>query len=137
MREFGIAGGSVPGTEHTKPGQPGWVNNQDAFVFMHTDNNLIAIVADGCGSGAYSEAGARLGSMLTVNILAELLENGLTVSEKSLPIIFDFLKRKTVQVISSLAQNMEGASNFEDIIENHFLFTLVGVVMDAHSTAIF
>lgn len=59
-RCFEVAGGSVVGTAHGRIGR----NNQDAWAVRAGPEGVVAIVADGCGSGGSSEVGARLGATL-------------------------------------------------------------------------
>lgn len=47
---------SVMGRHHATAGK----NNQDAFVVRQSPEATIAVVSDGCGSGKYSEFGARV-----------------------------------------------------------------------------
>ena len=51
-------GGSVTGLEHVRLGR----NNQDALAACELGGLLSVVVTDGCGSGAFSEVGARLGA---------------------------------------------------------------------------
>ncbi len=55
---FVVAGGSVVGTEHRHALR----NNQDGLALHAGHDVLVAVVTDGCSSGASSEVGARLGA---------------------------------------------------------------------------
>ncbi|MFN7131809.1 MAG: protein phosphatase 2C domain-containing protein, partial [Myxococcales bacterium] len=55
-----IAAGSVIGRLHANAGR----NNQDAFDVSVGPEVAVAVVCDGCGSGARSEVGAVLGARL-------------------------------------------------------------------------
>ena len=68
---FEITGGSVAGARHAKTGK----NNQDAFIWRQTDDLVIAIVADGCGSGRFSEIGAQIGARLFINRLMKAMNH--------------------------------------------------------------
>ena len=59
---FEIAGGSVAGRSHVLAGK----GNQDAYHWSVEERSLVAVVCDGCGSGAESEVGAALGARLLV-----------------------------------------------------------------------
>jgi hypothetical protein len=54
---FEIAAGSVAGRAHVRSGRP----NQDAYAFRSRGHCLVALVADGCGSGALPGERLRLG----------------------------------------------------------------------------
>ena len=56
MKEFQMTYASIIGAVHEKLNY----NNQDA-VLVHRDKDLIiGLLANGCGSGKYTEVGARL-----------------------------------------------------------------------------
>ncbi|MBI4118849.1 MAG: protein phosphatase 2C domain-containing protein [Parcubacteria group bacterium] len=129
--EFQIAGGSVPGSEHTKPGKPGWTNNQDAFHWRQTDNCLAAVVCDGCGSGAHSEVGAKISARLVVQFIAEAGERYvgqlLSQPEKEVGIDWERVKTLILSQIAVLASSM--GESFSKTINDYFLFTLVGALI--------
>ena len=141
--EFNVAGGTVPGTEHTKPGKPGWINNQDAFGWRQTDNCLVAVVCDGCGSGKHSEVGAKVAVSLLTEILAESAEKyvrqiaTLPEEQSELAISFDWNRVKTLVLshIAVIARAMGGS--FSQTINDHFLFTVVGAVITPWNTFLF
>ena len=121
MKTFEIASGSVLGRDHRIAGR----NCQDAQQsFIDDRNNIIAVVADGCGSGTYSEVGARLGVNIAVNALAECTALGPSVD-------LDLAHYMILRKLSSLVYTMvDGTHNTQGaVINNHFLFTLVGAVI--------
>lgn len=130
MQGFEVAGASVPGTDHTMPGQPGWKNNQDAFSIVQTDTMLAAVVCDGCGSAARSEVGAQLAAAFTTRTLARLVDEGF-----SLETVLTRTADRLTGFISTIAHAMVGS--FIADIERHFLFTTIGVVMTPERTAVF
>lgn len=67
---YAIAGGSVAGRDHVIAGK----NNQDAFTWTEGDTGLVAVVSDGCGSGAHTEVGAALASRLVTRAIQAELE---------------------------------------------------------------
>ena len=133
MGDFLIAGGSVPGTNHTKPGQPGWVNNQDAFHWVKTDSFLAAAVCDGCGSVPHSEVGAYIGSRLAVKMLERFLHSGRNISLDMLR----FLKWEMMRDLEVIAARVQNTGVLGDALWDAFLFTIVGVVMDQHMAMVF
>ncbi len=70
LNQFELASASIIGKDHRRSGR----NNQDAFHVLSTDNYLIAVVADGCGSGPHSEVGAQLGVRFATRIIAKELD---------------------------------------------------------------
>ncbi|OGZ09462.1 MAG: hypothetical protein A3D67_02565 [Candidatus Lloydbacteria bacterium RIFCSPHIGHO2_02_FULL_51_22] len=138
MQGFRIAGGSVPGTAHTKPGQPGWVNNQDAFVWHTEKGYLVAVVCDGCSSAPHSEVGAKIGAQLFSRTLSRNISFTGTTS-----LVTDDLRVTQKHVgddIVSLAKRMsEGRieKEYQQILADYFLFTIIGVVITPDETTVF
>src|SRR3989344_15990 len=137
--KFQIAGGSVPGTDHTKPGKPGWTNNQDAFEWRETDNCLVAVVCDGCGSGSHSEVGSNIAVPLMIQFLAEAAEKYVSevmdMPDTKTEIGCERVKTLVLGHIAVLAKAMGGS--FSQTINDHFLFTLVGVVITPWNAFLF
>ena len=69
IEAFEVALGSLCGREHERTGK----NCQDALRVLAGKNWLIALVTDGCGSGAHSEVGAKLGAEMIAKLIAEEL----------------------------------------------------------------
>lgn len=131
MDGFEIAGGSVPGTEHTKPGQPGWKNNQDAFLFRSAPGFIAGVVCDGCGSAEHSEFGSTLGTSLVINSLERMLSLGIDLSDQ------ENVKRVLDHLTSSLVGDLNRVTNVVAsegrarrlFVTSHLLFTVVGFVI--------
>ncbi len=66
MREFEFAAGSVVGRDHLRAAR----NGHDAFHIETTDEALVAVVCDGCGSAPDSEIGAKVGAPIIARALA-------------------------------------------------------------------
>ena len=137
MMEFQIAGGSIPGTQHTKPGQPGWRNNQDAFAFRSSENHLIAVVSDGCGSGEFTEVGARIGSRIVCQVLDEYLETGGTIDAEALPAVLSEVESRLVASMHTITEMLGDERTYVPHLYQHFLFTLMGVVVTRETAAVF
>ena len=137
MKGFLVAGGSVPGTDHTMPGQPGWTNNHDAWTFQNDRNYLIGVVCDGCGSTSHPEVGSRIGSHLVVNRLSELMRAGLWETKGNIPGALKVLKEGLVGDIEKMARMTYGEAYVDQAVYDHFLFTVVGVAMGEEWTAVF
>lgn len=142
MKGFQIAGGSVPGTEHTKPGQPGWVNNQDAFGWQASHDFIIAVVCDGCSSAPHSEVGAKIGAQLVVRFFSECLTRSSKQYKPWSERITEGLRWTQMNVareVALLAQQMGGScpQAYERALLNYFLFTIIGAVITRDETAVF
>lgn len=118
---FEIAGGSVPGRSHLRAGRP----NQDAWAWRSRGDRLVAVVADGCGSGAHSEVGARLGARLVVERLWHQLESGASLEKES---TWEAARRATLATLATLAESLGGS--LAETVSELFLFTVVGVAID-------
>jgi len=134
-----VSGGSVPGTDHTKPGKPGWVNNHDSFGWSQLSNDcLVAVVCDGCGSGAHSEVGAKLATQISLDLLSDatnryMIETAL--KESSQTINLERVKTLLTSQIGVLAHSM--GRSFSMIINDYFLFTMVGCIVTPVKTFLF
>ena len=124
MSPFAIAAGSTIGRDHRETGR----NYQDAWVLQRTEKLTIAVVADGCGSGRFSEIGARLGSMLLADNLREQYLSGRGIN-------WARAQRQVLARLDTIA-GMCG-SDYRPFVEDHFLFTLVGMMMTPVVTTAF
>lgn len=135
---FEIAVGSVTGTDHTKI----YKNNQDAYAYKVGDNFIVASVADGCSAGTYSEFGARFAVNYFVNAVSNILQslsrNDIDSLSQKEHISFPFFEKVRLDMISSirvLANSM--GTDFNKVINDFFLFTMVCVVVTPFGTDIF
>ncbi len=120
---FEHAAASVVGRAHARLGR----NNQDAFHVAVGHDALVAIVADGCGSGGASEVGARIGARLLARAVLVALGRGLEID--------DALESARLALLAELRRLVEvlGA----DAVEEQLLFTLLGVALTTAATATF
>jgi len=131
MSDFQIAGGSIVGRRHLgKKNLLVGKNNQDAFDFTKTSDNIIAVVCDGCGSSIHSEIGATLGCEWVVKIISDLFKTEFDLTE-----IWQELYTRIILNIQNTARTMNG--NYIDQIMEKFLFTIVGCIITPEQTAIF
>jgi len=138
MKGFSIAGGSVPGTDHIKPGQPVWVNNHDAFTWRTGKDFMVAVVCDGCGSGEHSEVGAKIGAeFVAKRIAARFGPEMMWFYESSVPSLLSQTQEGLIKLISEIARGMGSEEDLERIVENYFLFTIVGVLVSPDWTVTF
>ena len=137
MIPFVVASGSVPGTDHTKPGQSAWTNNHDAVAHVVGKDHLVAVVADGCGSGAHSEIGSGVGVQLVVTLISDMVEN--IVHRDPEPVLdesfWERIATMTVGHLAVLARSM--GRSISTIVNDYLLFTLVGIVVLPCRTYVF
>ena len=133
MRTFHICGGSVHGSDHAKPGQPGYTNNHDAFRFLWKPECIIGVVCDGCGSGAHSEVGANIGASLVLQGIAHELPKYEQAGLDEFP--WERIKQQMLGQLSVLASAM--GTSLSKTVNDHFLFTALGVIMTPFTTNIF
>ena len=129
---FQFAAASVQGRDHVVLGK----NNQDAHL-LHTDpEGTLLLVSDGCGSGAYSEAGAQLGvrlfgAALRREILFSKIEPQNTTEWQGK---LSVATQSVVQSLKSLTKRFDPLTTDP---HDYFLFTLVGAWIGKTQTAIF
>jgi hypothetical protein len=125
---FEYAAASVVGREHVRTGR----NNQDAFCIDHGPGGSIAVVADGCSSGVSSEIGARIGARLLLVALRAELESR---QQRPVEAVLESARSQVLRELRRLTAAMGGC--LEQIVTDHFLFTLVGVVLGDATTTLF
>lgn len=123
---FELAAGSVAGRDHRLEGR----NNQDAAHMLQLPQATVAVVCDGCGSGRHSEVGAALGSRL---IVQAIVENDLDKLNE--PAFWEAIREHVLRDLDALARRMGGPR--PAILEEFFLFTVVGAVMVPAGAAFF
>src|SRR6478736_889725 len=96
---FEIAGGSVSGRSHGLAGK----GNQDAYHWSVEERSLVAVVCDGCGSGAQSEVGAAIGARLLVAEATRAIALGGAVDS---PALWDEIRRSVLARLSELVAAM-------------------------------
>jgi hypothetical protein len=121
---FQLAGGTTIGRDHRLVPK----NNQDSFAIWKFDDITIGVVADRCGSGAHCEIGAAIG----VQILGSCLKAEYAAYRK---INWGRTQQHMLSQLDILAQAM--GSDYRNTVENYFLFTLVGIVLDDQMATFF
>lgn len=125
--------GSVPGTDHTRPGFPIWTNNQDGYSFVNVRHEYcVGVVCDGCSGGLHSEVGAKLGSKFITNMVSSEIKQYNDIR----PEFWSELKIKTTNYLLNAIDNSRSSYDL-DTIENFLLFTIVGVAVTPQTTYIF
>lgn len=126
--QFEIAGGSVPGRSHLLAGKC----NQDAFHWAVEERSLVAVVCDGCGSGAESEVGAAIGARLMVAEVGRAIALGGDLDSFDL---WDGVRRSVLARLSDLVAAMGEKRSV--LVSELFLFTVVGLAVSADRAVIF
>jgi hypothetical protein len=137
MEGFECAAGSIPGTDHTKPNQTFWKNNQDAVDFFCGDTLLVGVVCDGCGSGKYSEVGAHLGARLVIKAITDYVSVAKDFGKYPDSMLKQISSVVTAQLRQIVEMGTSSAHMRNAYAAQHFLFTIVGVVITEETTLVF
>src|SRR5437016_13422354 len=106
MDTIGAAAAAVLGARHLRAAR----NGQDSAAAWRGDGAAAVVVCDGCGSGASSEVGARLGARLVIGALATRLAAGERPSA-----VWEGVRADVVGVLAQLPS---------DLIHDQLLFTI-------------
>lgn len=123
--DFELAYGGAVGKDHRHAHR----NYQDGVHVVRDSMCTVTVVADGCGSGSHSEVGAQIGARLA----AEALRREASYDERA---TINW-RKVTLDLLASLdvLANRMG-DDIRRVVEDYFLFTIVGVVL-AGKTATF
>lgn len=128
MNRYRVAAASVAGAAHVRSGRA----NQDAFAVRRSEAGIAVVVCDGCGSGAHSELGARLGANLVAQRAMEAIESGTRLDRG------DGLSRLSQCVVSDLAAIAAAMGDSPThLVAEHFLFTVLGAVVERERAVVF
>jgi Protein phosphatase 2C len=125
---FEIAGGSVAGRSHVAAGRC----NQDAYAWGARGDAFVAVVCDGCGSGAHSEIGARIGARIVVERALRELSGGGSAGDAEL---WDRVRAGLLADLAHLAGAMGG--DRAEVVSDHLLFTVVGLAVAGGEACVF
>lgn len=141
MKDFEIACGSMIGYDHFAFNK----NNQDAFKVLCGEEVIAAIICDGCGSKSakHSEVGAKIGACLIPETLVRIIKRyfkdlaALSLSKKMYfyPELLEKSLQDTLAQLRVLANSM--GESLSQIINEYFLFTVVGVIITSYETIVF
>lgn len=124
---FELAGGSVAGADHLRSGK----NNQDAYCTVSSEDCIVAVVCDGCGSSERSEVGAQLGAKLMVSAIIKAL----AVSPRE---FWEYVRQDVLAQLRILATAMDSTGTLtKTVVYNYFLFTIVGALITPTMVTIF
>ncbi len=126
--QFEVAAGSVIGRTHRLRDRP----NQDAYQVRQTERSLIAVVADGCSSGRYSQIGSQLGVNAVVQGLSQALLRSPSCQNSD---FWQAIHQAWLEQLRAFIAAMGGDA--ASVIQDYGLFTIVGVCMTPELTSIF
>lgn len=130
--QFEIAAGTITGRDHLMAGR----GNQDAYATAATDDALVAVVSDGCGSSPHSEFGSRLLVRLLIRaILDSLLAYGPECGAIVFPSFWEAIRVRALQDIGVIARSLGG--RLSETVNDFLLATAVGAVIVPEATALF
>jgi hypothetical protein len=125
---YEVAGGTVAGRSHAALGRA----NQDAYAWAGRGDVLAAVVCDGCGSGAHSEVGARIGACLLAERLSARLGEGAPPDD---PALLRAIGGDLLAALDALAGAMGGSR--AQAVADCFLFTVVGLALSGERGCVF
>jgi hypothetical protein len=118
-----FACGTTPGKDHRAVNR----NNHDAFAICDGEDYFVGVVADGCGSGAHSEVGAKIGALLCARLLDKH-------TRWAYPLNLDRFRHDLMWNLEVIAGSMKGPGKLTDIVSDYLLFTLVAIAMNRNTT---
>lgn len=125
MTSYAVTTASVVGRDHARL----FRNNQDGVAARLDGGVAVAVVTDGCGSGASSEVGARLGARYLAQVIPPLAREvgvGPVLAERACAALVEWM-RSVVQPFAPLAAT----------VQDQWLFTVLCAVMDAEKALVF
>jgi hypothetical protein len=120
-------GAAVIGARHLRTAR----NGQDAAAVWVGGSAGAVVVCDGCGSGASSEVGARLGAQLLIAALAQRLVAGASPAD---PALWDGVRAEVGARLGELVAAMPGER--AQAVHDHFLFTVVAAAVSGDDAAV-
>lgn len=130
---YRVQSGIVTGRSHVLAGK----NCQDNVkVIVNKDENpyIVGCIADGCGTGKYSEAGSRLAVEYAVRESIRLLSTGINL--ESIPQLLYWNLVDMLNTFISL-YHFKSEGDKAKFIEDHLLFTLIGFIITDEGVIIF
>ncbi len=130
-------GASIIGRDHVGIGNVlVGKNNQDSFCVTQDDDRAVAIVCDGCGGQPHSEVGSQLGARFLSRAIYKTLYNcGSLRKINSYPLILSYALVDLLKEILRLSKLLD--DNKVKAIDEYFLFTIVGAIVDHDGCVVF
>lgn len=126
------AAAAVTGARHLRASR----NGQDAAAVWVGDRAGAVVVCDGCGSGASSEVGARLGARLVIAALSGRLGAGACAAD---PALWAGVRAEVTAALAQLAAAMTGGAGErarEQLVHDHLLFTVIAAAVTDDAVAV-
>jgi hypothetical protein len=118
-----LAAAAVTGARHLRAQR----NGQDAVATRRGERATAIVACDGCGSGASSEVGARLGASLFARAVTDLVDRGAAVDDEA---TWSAARAAVARVLRELvAKSCDGA------LHDQLLFTVVAAAADVDGRA--
>jgi hypothetical protein len=147
MNTIGTASASVIGARHARAARNGQDAVASAMVTVRAtgERAAVAVVCDGCSSGASSEVGAQLGASLFARAVASRLAGGQSPCD---PGLWADARAEVVAQLGALADRMLGRDaapteravgardDLAEIVREHFLFTVVAAAVRGDAAAV-
>lgn len=129
MSTWKIFSASASGSWHQSRNTP----NQDAHQVVSLPNACLGFLADGCGSGKFSQVGAQLGVRFLSRHTTKLLQKGYPHD-----FIHSRLFTDLAEYLAALArlQNHDSQSLL-DFVGDYLLFTVMGIIANSTSVSLF
>lgn len=124
MNKYRVADASIIGTSHRRMKY----KNQDASSVKETENLIVGIVCDGCGSSAHSEVGAQLGARFIANKCIELFSKDSFDAKQLCREIVHYLHQFT---------SISCVGSIDEFVDDYLLFTIIGFVVKPITTHLF
>jgi hypothetical protein len=124
---FILSSGTVGGFIHRQKG----INNQDGLAIAEDENNFAAIICDGCSSGKNSEVGAKLIARFAAEETIRLMQ------EEQVIFGSQILDRLSGSILGYMRESVEKFKDPKMALEEMFLATIVGVIMNEWVTTVF
>jgi hypothetical protein len=134
MNTIKAVAAAVTGARHLRASR----NGQDAVAVwsslpaLHAAAGaMVAVVCDGCSSGASSEVGARLGASLFARALGDRLQRGASISEQA---TWEAARDDVTRTLAELLRRLPGDP--AEAVHDRFLFTVIGAAMTDDDAAV-
>jgi hypothetical protein len=124
--------GSVTGADHRRALRDG----QDGAALLQCGGVGVAVVSDGCGSGAYSEVGARLGARWVAQLALDAFA-GVGDPDRAISVAADVDDRLTRR-LSFVARSLSARGEIDPrVVHDHLLFTYLALVVTPRAVVVF
>lgn len=124
MKGFEIAAGSIIGKDHLRLNK----NNQDAYNIIRRGGNIIAVVCDGCGSGAHSEVGAKIAAFSLPQKLSVNAHIG-DLAPAEVYGVYSLNAQITDMAVKMIWGSGKAEERIVEVVRDYFLFTCVVAII--------